>query len=231
MAISLKRPYVIVGSAMSIDGRIATYTGDSALSSSQDLDRHHKLRSMVDAIIVGKTTVFVDDPMLTVRPAKGGKNPIRIILDSCGIIHTNTKILQTSHKIPTIIVSSERISRADIMRIKAQQAEVLVAGKNGVDLNMLLNMLWQRGIRTVLVEGGGMINWEFVRLDLFDEMIITLSPFLIGGGQREKSSTSACSTSLLDGGQGFAELADSPNLSLKSVKRLKDHVVLHYVKV
>ena len=85
------RPYVIISGAISIDGKIATKTGDSKLSSKQDSIRLHKLRSKVDAILVGKNTVLVDDPLLTVRHTIG-KNPTRIILDSKGILSNKSKI-------------------------------------------------------------------------------------------------------------------------------------------
>ena len=101
------KPYVIISAATSIDGKIATRTGDSKLSSKQDFIRLHKLRSKVDAILIGKNTVFQDNPMLNVRFVKG-KNPVRIILDSAGTISTKSKILQTSNNISTIIVVSKK---------------------------------------------------------------------------------------------------------------------------
>lgn len=84
------RPRIILSTAISIDGKIATKTNDSKLSSKEDIKRLHKLRSKVDAILVGKNTVSRDDPILTVRYAKG-KNPIRIILDSQGTISKKIK--------------------------------------------------------------------------------------------------------------------------------------------
>ena len=85
-------PKIILSAAISIDGKIATKTGDSKLSSKKDLTRLHRLRSQVDAILVGKNTVKQDDPLLTVRYVKG-KNPIRIVLDSHGTILKESKIL------------------------------------------------------------------------------------------------------------------------------------------
>jgi 2,5-diamino-6-(ribosylamino)-4(3H)-pyrimidinone 5'-phosphate reductase len=102
------RPHIILSAAISVDGKIATKTGDSKLSSKQDSIRLHKLRSKVDAILVGKNTVAIDDPLLTVRHTKG-KNPIRIVLDSKGTLSDKSKILQTSDKIKTIIVVSKKL--------------------------------------------------------------------------------------------------------------------------
>jgi len=214
------RPYVILSAATSIDGKIATITGDSKLSSKQDIVRLHKLRSKVDAILVGKNTVLIDNPMLTVRHTRG-KNPIRIVLDSKGTISKNSKIIQTSNKVPTIISVSNQISKLNLDKLKKLPIEIVVAGKNSINLKLLLKKLSDRKIKSILIEGGGTVNWEFIKYDLFDELIITLSPFLIGGKN---------SISLIEG-NGFRKISNSPNLRLKSIKRLKNHLVLHYTKV
>jgi len=214
------KPYVILSAATSIDGKIATRTGDSKLSSKQDSVRLHKLRSKVDAILVGKNTILQDDPLLTVRHTKG-KNPIRIILDSKGTISRKSKILQTSNKIPTIIAVSKKINKANYDKLHKFPVEVMVVGKNSVNIKLLLKKLSDKKIKTILVEGGGTVNWEFIKNNLFDELIITLSPFLIGGND---------AVSFIEG-QGFAKISNSPNLRLKLIKRLKNHLVLYYVKV
>ena len=214
------KPYVILSAATSVDGKIATRTGDSNLSSKQDKVRLHKLRSKVDAILVGKNTVLLDNPLLTVRYARG-KNPIRIILDSKGTISKKSKILQTSDKIPTIIAVSKTISKSNYDKLCKFPVEIITAGKNSVNIKLLLKKLYNKKINTILVEGGGTVNWEFIKHNLFDELIITLSPFLIGGND---------AISFVQG-KGFEKISNSPNLRLKSIKRLKNHVVLYYVKV
>jgi len=214
------KPYVILSAATSVDGKIATKTGDSNLSSKQDKVRLHKLRSKVDAILIGKNTVLLDNPLLTVRYTKG-KNPIRIILDSKGTISKKSKILQTSNKIPTIIAVSKKISKSNFDKLCKFPVDIIVAGKNSVNIKLLMKKLSDKKINTILVEGGGTINWEFIKHDLFDELIITLSPFLIGGND---------AISFVQG-KGFKKISNSPNLHLKSIKRLKNHIVLNYVKV
>ena len=214
------RPYVILSAATSVDGKIATVTGDSKLSSKQDSIRLHKLRTKVDAILVGKNTVLIDDPMLTVRHTRG-KNPIRIVLDSKGTISKKSKIIQTSNQVPTIIAVSNQISKSNLDKLKKFPIEILVTGKNSINVKLLLKKLSEKKIKSILIEGGGTINWEFIKFDLFDELIITLSPFLIGG----KSAVS------LIEGHGFRKISDSPNLHLKTIKRLKNHLVLNYAKV
>jgi 2,5-diamino-6-(ribosylamino)-4(3H)-pyrimidinone 5'-phosphate reductase len=214
------RPYVILSAATSLDGKIATRTGDSKLSSKQDSVRVHKLRSKVDAILVGKNTVSRDNPLLTVRHTRG-RNPIRIVLDSKGTISKKSKILQTSNKIPTIIAVSKKITKSNFDKLKKFPVEVIITGENSVNIKLLLKKLLDKKIKTVLVEGGGTVNWEFIKQNLFDELIITISPFLIGGND---------AISFVQG-QGFKKISNSPNLRLKLIKRLKNHLVLNYVKV
>ncbi|MBA4436541.1 MAG: 2,5-diamino-6-(ribosylamino)-4(3H)-pyrimidinone 5'-phosphate reductase [Nitrosopumilus sp.] len=214
------RPRVILSGAISIDGKIATSKNDSKLSSQKDIQRLHKLRSSVDAILIGKNTVSRDNPLLTVRHVKG-KNPIRIILDSKGTISKKSKIIESSNTIPTIIAVSKKISKKNLEQLEKFPVEIIIAGNDSVNLKLLLKKLAKKKIKTILVEGGGTVNWEFVKHELFDEMILTLSPFLIGGND---------SISYLRG-IGFSKISNSPHLRLKSVKRLKNHLVLHYVKL
>lgn len=212
--------HIILSAAISIDGKISTRSNDSNFSSKEDIIRLHKLRSKVDAILIGKNTLLRDDPLLTVRHTKG-KNPIRIILDSKGTISKNSKIIKTSDKIPTIIAVSKKISKVNLSKLKKLPVEVIISGENSVNLKSLMKKLSTKKIQTLLVEGGGTVNWEFIKNNIFDELIITLSPYLIGGNN---------ATSIVEG-NGFAKIINSPNLKLKSVKRLKNHLVINYIKV
>ena len=213
-------PYVILSAAISIDGKISTRTKDSKLSSKEDSIRLHKLRSKVDAILIGKNTLLHDDPLLTVRHTKG-KNPIRIILDSKGTISMNSKIIKTINTIPTIIAVSKQISKVNLLKLRKLPIEIIIVGENSVNLKLLMKKLSSQNIKTILVEGGGTVNWEFIKNDLFNELIVTLSPYLIGGND---------ATSLVEG-KGFSKITNSPNLKLKSIKRLKNHLVINYIKV
>jgi len=214
------RPHVILSAAISIDGKIATRLGDSKLSSKKDKIRLHRLRSKVDAILVGKNTIHRDDPLLTVRYVKG-KNPTRIILDSQGTISVNSKILQTCNKVPTIIAVSKRISKANLQKLKRFPVEIIMTGENSVNIKSLMNNLSKRKINTVLVEGGGTINWQFIQNNLFDEILITITPFIIGG----------IDAITFVQGRGFDKIIKSPRLRLNTIKRLENYLVLHYTKV
>ena len=212
--------HVILSAAISIDGKISTRTNDSKISSKEDSIRLHKLRSKVDAILIGKNTLLQDDPLLTVRHTKG-KNPIRVILDSKGTIPITSKIIKTSSEIPTIIVVSKKITDKNLLKLKKLPVEIIISGDNSVNLKLLMKKLSTKKIKTILVEGGGTVNWEFIKNNIFNELIVTLSPYLIGGND---------SISFVEG-TGFAKITNSPKLKLKSIKRLKNYLVLNYHKV
>ena len=214
------RPHVILSAAISVDGKIATKTGDSNLSSKIDKIRVHKLRSKVDAILIGQNTLRRDDPILSVRYAKG-RNPIRIILDSRGKISSKSKIIKTCNKIPTILAVSKNISNKNLQRLKKYPLEIIVTGENKVNLKQLLKQLEKRKIKKLLLEGGGTVNWEFIKQGLFDEIIVTVTPFLIGGIK---------SISLVQG-LGFSKISKSTKLKLKKIKQQKNELVLHYIKL
>ena len=214
------RPKIILSAAVSIDGKIATSNGESKLSSKADLIRLHKLRSNVDAIIVGKNTVLNDNPLLTVRFSKG-KNPIRIILDSHGKIPKNSKILKTSSKIPTIIAICKKIPKQNLSKLQKFPVEIVYAGTKSIKLDTLLQYLSKKKIMNILVEGGGNVHGQFIKNNLFDEILLTVTPKIIG----ELESISFVQ------GWGIRNLSKSPKLRLKSSLRLKNDVVLHYIKM
>lgn len=210
------KPYVILSAAMSMDGKIATRKGESKFSSSKDLARVHRLRGSVDAILVGRNTVSVDNPSLTVRHAKG-KNPLRIILDPKAIISPGSKIVKTSKKVHTMAIVSEIAPSRRVSILEKKGLEVIKCGKIRIDLKKLLSILAKRGIRKILVEGGGTTNWYFLKEKLVDEIIVTITPYVVGG----KESVS------LVGGHGFDKI--SYPLKLKQVKRMGSEIVLYYV--
>lgn len=208
------RPYVILSAAISIDGKIATRTGKSNLSSKKDLVRVHNLRKSVDAILIGKNTVNVDNPSLTVRHVKG-KNPIRIILDPNGSLSLKSKVIRTAKKTPTILVVSE--NTRNVEKFVAKGAQVITCGKKKINIKKLLQILGKRGIKRIVVEGGGTTNWYFFKEKLVDEIIITVTPYVLGG---------STAISLVEG-IGFENVSNS--FKLKKIKKIQNELVLHYV--
>ena len=211
------RPRIIFSSAITLDGKLATRTGDSKLSSKKDKTRVHKLRSNVDAILIGKNTVKIDDPLLSVHNVKK-KNPIRIILDSNATIRTSSRILKTCSKISTIVVVTKKAQKKNLQRLGKFPVQVIVCGKYTVNIKKLLVILKKEGIKNILVEGGGRTNWAFVKENLVDEAIITITPYIVGG---------STATTLVDG-DGFSTIAKSIKLKLKNITKMKNEVILHY---
>ena len=211
------KPKVTLSAAITLDGKIGQKNKQIVLSSKADKIRVHKLRSKSDAILVGKNTVEQDDPLLTVRYVKG-KNPIRIILDSHGTIKNNSRIIKTCKSIPTIIVTSEIISKSNLNRLQKLPIDVIVCGKKQVNITSLLSILSKKGIKTILLEGGGTLNRSFLKKNLIDEMIIALTPYVLG---------SKNTVSLFEG-LSFPSLKIKFPLKLKNVQKNGNEIILNY---
>ena len=214
------RPKVTLSAAVSLDGKIASVNGDSKLSSYEDTKRVHKIRAKHDAILIGWRTAVLDDPSLTVRYTKG-KNPVRIIIDSRGTLPLSLRVIKTAHAVPTIVAVSSKTSKLRRMKLESFGVNVIVAGKDCVSIPQLLYRLWKIKIRTVLLEGGGKTNWEFVNKGLVDNLMVTICPRLLGG---------RTAPTLVDGA-GFKCIAKSAKLVLERAVRHGDEMVLCYSKL
>src|SRR6266487_1218821 len=175
------RPYVVLNAAMSLDGKIATFTGDSRMSSPADMRRVHRLRASVDAIMVGLRTLLRDDPKLTVRFVKAHK-PCRIIVDSNALSPPSSHVVRTAREIPTIIAVTSRAPKKRVEALKEKGVTVIVCGRGPlVSLKLLLNRLRRLGIRRILLEGGGTLNWSMLSNHLVDEISVAITPRILGG--------------------------------------------------
>lgn len=212
--------YVILNAAMSIDGKISTRENDSAISSKLDLVRVHKLRSTVDGIVIGISTVLEDDPMLNVRySTTGTKNPTRIIIDSKARIPLNSRIIESSNKIQTIIAVTHNASSRKIKEIQKRGAQVLVYGNGKVNLRNLFQQLEKMGHKKIIVEGGGEINWSVLKLGLVNELVVTISPVVIGGRDAKT----------LVEGKGFTNISDGIKMKLSNkIIQNENEIVLFY---
>ena len=209
-------PIILLSAAMTLDGKIGQRNKKVVLSSKSDKIRVHKLRSKSDAILVGKNTVEQDNPLLTVRYVKG-KNPIRIILDSHGTIKNTSKIIKTAKNVPTIIVTSQLVSKRNFSRLKNLPLDVIVCGKNQVDIRKLVPILYKKGIKKILLEGGGALNLSFLKNNLINEIIITVTPFVLG---------SENSVNLFEGILKPTKAISS--FKLKKVQKHNDEIILNY---
>jgi 2,5-diamino-6-(ribosylamino)-4(3H)-pyrimidinone 5'-phosphate reductase len=213
---------VLINAAMTIDGKIATNLGDSAISSKQDLRRLHRLRSSVDAIVIGISTVIVDNPRLTVRLVKRcGTTPVRIIVDSTGRIPLDSKILKSASKINTIVAVTSRTSDRRIDKIKSAGAMVIVAGARTVDLKELFCILKKMGFNKILVEGGGELNWSILQLGIVNELMVTVAPRIVGG---------RTATTLVEG-DGYTRISESIKTELIKISRQTTGEVILYYKL
>ena len=178
-------PFVTVKFAQTLDGRIASVTGDSQwISSEPSLRLAHRLRSCHDAVLVGAGTVLTDDPQLTVRLVKG-RNPIRIVTDSRMRIPLSSKILRDQEIAPTIIATTSQADSEKLSSLKQMGIEILAVEEDregNVDLRDLLQKLGQMNISSILVEGGATLITSLIRQQLVDKFVVILAPKIMGKG-------------------------------------------------
>ncbi len=184
-------PKVTVKFARTLDGYIATKTGDSKWISSPESRRFaHKLRSQHDALLVGVNTVLKDDPLLDVRLVKG-KNPLKIIVDSKLRTPLTAKVLKREPR-RTIFAATKRANPSKIKQVEELGARVLVIAedrKGRLDLKKLLLNLGELKIKSVLVEGGAEIISSFINQSLVNRVVIIIAPKIIGQGLLALSSS------------------------------------------
>jgi diaminohydroxyphosphoribosylaminopyrimidine deaminase/5-amino-6-(5-phosphoribosylamino)uracil reductase len=177
------RPWIIAKWAMTLDGKIASHTGDSRwISAPQSRAIVHQLRGRVDAIVVGRRTAEVDDPLLTARPA-GPRTATRVVVDSHGKLSGASQLVKTARQTPLVIAAGEQITAADRDRLEAAGCEVLICpGQTHAQrLDALLSELGRRRLTNVLVEGGGELLGSLLDARAIDEVHVFVAPKLLGG--------------------------------------------------
>lgn len=205
---SLKRPYVRIYTTMSVDGKIASKTGDSRLSCPYDKLRLHSMRSVVDGVMVGANTIIRDDPQLTVRLVKG-RNPARIVIDGSLKIPLNARVLDVNVA-PTIVITSSVAELGKVEQLRRLGVDVVVIESESthIDMSKALRTLYEKGLKDLLAEGGGTLLWSLISQRLVDELRVTVSPYVIGGRN---------SVSLVEG-EGFGYFSEWLRLKLVSHK-------------
>ena len=179
------RPFVVLKAAVSLDGKIATVTGESQwITGPISREFTHRLRHRYDGILVGVNTVLADNPSLTTRlPGGEGKNPVRIILDSKARTPLESNIIRHPAGTGTIIATTAAAEPARIAALRDAGADVLVLPSTGtgVDINQLLKELSMRQITSILVEGGAKVHASFISSQAVDKVYWFIAPMLIGG--------------------------------------------------
>jgi diaminohydroxyphosphoribosylaminopyrimidine deaminase/5-amino-6-(5-phosphoribosylamino)uracil reductase len=212
-----REPFVILKVATTLDGKIATKTGESQWISGEASRRFvHKLRDQVDGVVVGIGTILRDDPSLTAR-IKGGRDPYRIVFDSQLRIPENAKVVETFPS-KTIVATTELAPRDKMERLKKKGVQVLIfdSAEGRVDLRSCLHKVGEMGMMSLLVEGGAQINGSFLDQGSIDKILLFLSPKLIGDHQ----------ASGIFGGQGVAYLKEAISVRDLKVRRIGDDILL-----
>jgi len=194
------RPFVFINAAMSLDGKISNEKREKVrISSKEDFEIVDRLRAESDAVMVGIGTVLSDNPKLTVKSEKlreermkKGKqpNPIRVVVDSKARTPLSSRILNDEAK--TIIAVSKIADRERVEKLR-EKAEVVVFGKDKVDLRALLEYLYSKGVRKLMVEGGSEINHSLIKEGLIDEIRV----FLLWNYHRRGYGTHSCRRKIL----------------------------------
>jgi 2,5-diamino-6-(ribosylamino)-4(3H)-pyrimidinone 5'-phosphate reductase len=212
----MRKPYVILSAAMSVDGKIATRGGDTAFSDEEDWKRVHKLRSEVDAIMVGINTILLDDSKLT---SKQGKSPIRVVVDSKARTPPNARVITVRPEVETIIAVTSRAPPERISNLQKKGAKILICGDGeNVDLKILMEKLFDLGVKKLMLEGGGTLNWGMLSKGLVDEIRIAIAPVIVGGIK---------AVTLVEG-EGFAHVLEGVNLELVNTEKVGKCLVLTY---
>lgn len=192
-----KKPFVVLKAAMTLDGKIATATGQSKWITNETSRAYgYKLRDIYDGIMVGINTVIEDNPMLTAR-VDGGKNPIRIVVDSNLKIDINANVVQDKSA-KTIVATTDKADKDKILKLQAQNVDVIVVDKDEndkVDIEKLLNILGQQNICSILVEGGATLSGSFVAKKLVDKVDFFIAPKIVGG---KEAKTPVAGTGILN---------------------------------
>ena len=216
--IQTKLPFVVLKTAMSLDGKIATYTGDSQwITGEAARQRVHQYRDIYDGIMVGIGTVLADDPSLTTRLAdSSGRNPVRIVADSQARTPLASRLL-TDGLARTIIAVTESAPQKRVEALRAAGADIMVAGKGEtVDLELLMKKLGEQEICSVFVEGGGTLNFSLLKSGLVDKVHAFIAPKILGGIEAKTPVE----------GAGFAKLLEAVELEDLEMEKIGQDILL-----
>ncbi|MGB2706238.1 MAG: bifunctional diaminohydroxyphosphoribosylaminopyrimidine deaminase/5-amino-6-(5-phosphoribosylamino)uracil reductase RibD [Candidatus Omnitrophota bacterium] len=212
----MTKPYITVKFAQTLDGKIAAPDGSSKWISGPEARKFaHGLRARSDAVLVGIRTVLLDNPSLTTRLVKG-KNPARVIIDRKLRVPLDARLVRETNLAKTIIITTPKAPIVKMKRLKAMGVEIIVlpASKGGdIDLRKIIRILYKKGIKKILVEGGSRVISSFLKARLADEVITVISPKILGRGTESV------------GDMGIKNIKNALGLRLKSVKRLGKDII------
>lgn len=221
--IQKSRPFVVLKAAMSLDGKIAAPSGESKWITEEEARRDVQLlRNRYSAIMVGVETVIKDNPELTCR-LEGGKNPVRIILDSSLRLPRGSKVLSDQQNNPTMIACTQRASPQRAAELETMGVKLIPCRSlnNQIDLEDLMEKLYALPIDSILLEGGSTVNDSALSQEIVNKVILYIAPKIIGG---EKSKTFV-------GGHGISSLEHARSLRIVSMERVGEDIkITAYLK-
>jgi len=214
-------PFVVAKFAMSLDGKIATRTGDSKWITKEETRKYaHALRHTVDAIMVGVNTVVADNPRLTAkgcggRGGVGKKQPLRLVIDSKGKVPLNSRVFEPPGEVLLAVVAPfDSVKKRKFIELGAEVVELPARG-GSVDIIELLKLLGRRQIVTVLVEGGGRLLGSLFDHRLVDKVLAFISPIIIGGCE-----------AVSVGGKGVDNIGKALRLTRVDIKTFGDDILV-----
>lgn len=212
-------PFVLWKSAMTLDGKIASRTGDSRWVTGEDARRAvHRLRNESDAVIVGIGTVLADDPELTVRGVKGSVNPMRVVVDSNASTPPDARLLSTEARTVIAVTSMAPEERVETLRQSGARVLVLPDRDGQVNLRALMTELVDLGVNSVLLESGGELAASMLDAGLIDRGLLFIAPKIIGGRDAKTPVE----------GEGIEQMAHAIGTPAPRVRRYGDDVALEF---
>lgn len=220
--ITTKQPYVVMKYAMTADGKIATKTGDSKWITGEKAREHVQfLRHRYMGIMIGIGTLLADNPMLNCRMPEG-RDPVRIICDSNFRIPIDCQIVETAEKIPTIVavkkqeLTKEQTEKKEQLTKKKVEIIEVPAKENKIDLANLMNILGEKGIDSILLEGGGILNDTALRENLVKKAYVYMAPKMFGGSQSKTPVE----------GEGISLAREAYSFSIEQIQKIGEDILI-----
>ena len=221
--IGTKQPFVLLKSAMTLDGKIATVTNASRwITGEASRKLVHLLRQQLSAVMIGVNTVIYDDPLLNIRLKGTWKNPLKVIADTHGRIPMDAKVLKNDPQL-TIVAATELADPQKLKQIERMGAQVLICPLKGnrVDLGFVVNALGSMGADSLMIEGGSTLAFSALQERIVDKVISFIAPKILGGS---KAPTSV-------GGIGIEKMEDAINLvNMRTRKVGSDLMIEGWIK-
>ena len=213
------RPLVLLKYAMTLDGKVATRTGDSKwISNELSRARAHRWRAESDAVAVGIGTAIADDPLLTARIEGVARQPTRVVFDAEARLALDSQLVQSAAETPVMLICSRAAGRTHVQALEAAGVEVCtVSGENeSARVQAALDVLGDRDVQQLLVEGGPHLTGAFLDAGEVDELRVFIAP-VVAGGRTAKPAVE---------GEGAETIADAAHALHTSVERIEDDVLV-----